>query len=113
MRLVRTANGPAGKAVVAEDREAGQRLAVEAPRGVGGRWLVVSLEPGQTTGWHAVHCEVYVWVAAGEVELALDGGERVALGAGDAVVEGDNTLHSWTNTGSGPATLSAFELDLP
>ena len=32
---------------------------------------------------------------------------------GDLVIEGDNTLHSWTNTGDGPAKVSAIEVDLP
>ena len=114
MRLVRTANDPRGKAHIVSDEDAGSMLNIEALRtGEGGRWLVVSFTPGQTTGWHAVHCEVYVAVLAGELELALDGGDRVTVHAGDCILEGDNTLHSWTNTGDAIATVSAFELDLP
>ncbi len=113
MRVVRSENNPAGKARIAEDREHPENFNLEFPEGVvGGRWLIVNFEPGQTTGWHAVHCLVYVTVVAGEVEFALDGGDKTIVRPGDYVIEGDNTLHSWTNVGSGQATLSAVEVDL-
>lgn len=47
------------------------------------------------------------------MEFALDGGESVTVREGDLVIEGDDTLHSWTNTGDGPAIVSAVEIDLP
>lgn len=83
------------------------------PRASAGHWLVVEFAPGQSTGWHAVHCDVYVYVARGQLEFALDGGESVTVREGDLVIEGDDTLHSWTNTGDGPAIVSAVEIDLP
>ena len=114
-RFVRTRKDAAGKAVIAEDRElpAERARRFNVPAGVGGRWLVVEFEPGQSTGWHAVHCDVYVYVAKGQLEFALDGGESVTVREGDLVIEGDDTLHSWTNTGDGPAIVSAVEIDLP
>lgn len=114
MRLIRTANNAQGKAIVVEDRDAGRMLDIEAPRlNEGGRWLVVPFAPGQSTGWHAVHCVVYVMVVEGQLAFALDGGETLTVRAGDCIIEGDNTLHSWTNTGETVAVVSAFELDLP
>ena len=115
MKFIRTRQNAAGKAVIAENRELPPDRAhnFDVPSGLGGRWLVVEFEPGRSTGWHAVHCDVYVYIATGELEFALDGGESVTVFEGDLVVEGDNTLHSWTNTGEGPAKVSAIEIDRP
>ncbi|HJP40565.1 MAG TPA: cupin domain-containing protein [Dehalococcoidia bacterium] len=114
MKFIRTCNDAGGKAVIAENREVepGRPFSHAVPPGEGGRWLVVEFTPGQSTGWHAVHCDVYVYIVAGQLELALDRGESVTMFAGDLVVEGDNTLHSWTNTGDTPARVSAIEIDL-
>ena len=114
-KFIRTRNNAAGKAVIAENRELPDARAhdFDVPAGIDGRWLIVEFEPGQTTGWHAVHCDVYVYIARGQLEFALDGGESVTVYEGDLVIEGDNTLHSWTNTGDGPAKVSAIEVDLP
>jgi len=115
MRLVRTATNPAGKAIIVEDRQVDGRFFEShwPATGHGGRWLVVEFVPGQSTGWHAVHCDVYVYIAEGQLEFALDGGETTTVVAGDLVIEGDNTLHSWTNTGATLARVSAVEIDLP
>ncbi len=113
--FIRTRNNVAGKAVIAEKRElpGSGTLDFDVPAGTGGRWLVVEFEPGKSTGWHAVHCDVYVYIAKGQLAFDLDGGESVTVREGDLVIEGDNTLHSWTNTGDGPARVSAIEIDLP
>ncbi|HCV00722.1 MAG: hypothetical protein CL897_01105 [Dehalococcoidia bacterium] len=114
-KFIRTRNNSVGKAVIAENRELpGSRAQdFDVPAGVGGRWLMVEFAPGQTTGWHAVHCDVYVYIAKGQLEFSLDGGDSVTVYEGDLVIEGDNTLHSWTNNGDGPAKVSAIEIDLP
>ena len=56
-KFIRTRQNAAGKAVIAENRELPESRAhdFDVPAGAGGRWLVVEFEPGQSTGWHAVH----------------------------------------------------------
>ena len=77
MKFIRTRNNAAGKAVIAENRElpAVRAHDFDVPSGPGGRWLVVEFEPGQSTGWHAVHCDVYVYIAKGE--LATSNAQQV------------------------------------
>ncbi len=114
-QFIRTRNNADGKAVIEEQNELPQERShrFDVPAGVGGRWLVVEFEPEQSTGWHAVHCDVYVYIAKGQLKFDLDGGESITVYEGDLVIEGDNTVHSWTNTGDTLARVSAIEVDLP
>jgi quercetin dioxygenase-like cupin family protein len=68
---------------------------------------VVTLLPGQETGWHTHGVPVVGYVIDGE--LSVDYGEKGVrvYRAGDAVIEAIGVAHNGRNTGSGPMRILA------
>ena len=62
-----------------------------------------TMEP-DAPGMHTTDSLDYVLVAAGEVTLELDDGERTVLRAGDVVVQ-NGTRHAWRNHGTQTCTI--------
>jgi mannose-6-phosphate isomerase-like protein (cupin superfamily) len=46
----------------------------------------------------------YIVLLAGQIDLVIDGGKRIAMKTGDVLVQAGNN-HSWINTGTGTARL--------
>lgn len=68
---------------------------------------IVTMAPGQSTGWHAHPVPLFGYVLEGE--LTVDYGEdgtRVYK-TGDSLIEAFGTLHNGTNTGAGPMRILA------
>jgi quercetin dioxygenase-like cupin family protein len=70
---------------------------------------IVDMLPGKASPMHRSFSIDYGIVVSGELELVLDGGEVVALGAGDIVVQ-RGTNHLWRNPSSDTACRMAFVL---
>jgi mannose-6-phosphate isomerase-like protein (cupin superfamily) len=56
------------------------------------------------SGMHATATLDLVYVAQGEISLALDGGDEIELRAGDSVVQ-QSAMHAWRNRGDRPCVL--------
>lgn len=70
--------------------------------------MVDVMGPG-SGGMHASETVDLSIVIAGQVAFSLDGGEVVALGPGDVVIN-NGVRHAWANTGTTPCTIVAVML---
>ena len=70
---------------------------------------IVDMLPGKASPMHRSFSIDYGIVLRGELELELDGGEVVALGAGDIVVQ-RGTNHLWRNPSSEAVCRIVFVL---
>lgn len=62
---------------------------------------LVTVEPGRGSGAPMSHAgEEFLTVIEGEIELVLDGIERVVLGTGDSMTFASTRPHSYTNRGA-------------
>lgn len=72
--------------------------------------MTVDLAPGAETGWHQHPVPVYAYVVAGTLSVALEDGQVLSFGTGEAVIEVVNTLHNGSNKGTTPVQLAVFYL---
>ena len=61
---------------------------------------VVTLEPGQETGWHKHKTPLFVYVLEGTLTVEYDAGVTKEFAAGTAYLEADDVWHNVTNMGS-------------
>lgn len=73
---------------------------------------VVEIPPGAETGWHGHTVPVYAWVVAGTLTVEYEGGKKVTLKPGDALVEAVGTSHDGRNDGSETVKLLVFTTGL-
>jgi quercetin dioxygenase-like cupin family protein len=62
----------------------------------GANYALLRFPPGHLSRKHRTVTLDFGYIVSGEIELLLDGGERVALRAGDSFVQ-RGTLHAWQN----------------
>lgn len=66
---------------------------------------IVTLEPGQSTGWHRHGVPTFGYVLSGRIEVEYDGRGRRTLEAGDRLMEAMHTAHNGANTAATPVRL--------
>ena len=66
---------------------------------------IVTLEPGQETGWHRHAAPMYAYVLEGTITVEYDGGVVKDYPAGTALLEAVGTWHNGTNKGTSPARV--------
>lgn len=71
---------------------------------------IMSMAPGSASSHHRTRSMDYGIVLEGEIELEVDRGQRVRLGAGDVVVQ-RGTVHTWRNVGETPCRVAFVLLD--
>lgn len=74
-------------------------------QGNGSVLRIVEMGPGHRSPMHRTQSLDYGIVLSGVIELELDQGKRVALKAGDVVVQ-RGTIHAWINPGTEPARVA-------
>ena len=68
---------------------------------------IVTMMPGQSTGWHRHEVPLFAYVLAGEITVDYaDDGVRLYK-TGDSLIEAFQTSHNGTNTGDGPVRILA------
>lgn len=67
--------------------------------------LVVTLQPGQETGWHRHGAATYGYMLEGQIEVDYDGHGTRTFGAGQALFETSATWHNGKNTSDAPARI--------
>jgi D-alanyl-D-alanine dipeptidase len=68
---------------------------------------IVTIAPGQTTGWHRHGVPTFGYILAGELEVEYDGIGRRVLKEGDNLMEAMKTAHNAVNLGTEPVRILA------
>lgn len=68
---------------------------------------IVTLAPGEETGWHRHGMPSFGYVLEGELTVEYDGSGPKVLKAGEALLETISLAHSGRNTGTGPMRILA------
>ena len=66
---------------------------------------IVTIAPGQSTGWHRHVAPTYGYFLEGTLEVEYDGQGRRTFHRGDALVEAMKVAHNGTNLGAAPVRI--------
>lgn len=72
--------------------------------------IVVTMEPGEVTGWHTHGAPLFAYVLEGEITVTYDGIGKKLFREGDGLLEAMSVTHRGENTGEGPARILAVFL---
>ncbi len=67
--------------------------------------LIVTLMPGEETGWHQHGVPVYGYILEGEVTIDYEGQSPQTYRTGEALVDAMQVRHNGTNKGETPARI--------
>ena len=70
---------------------------------------IVTMQPGEETGWHQHDVPMFGYVLEGEVTVDYGAGGARVYRQGDALVEAIDVPHNGRNTGKGEARIEAQE----
>lgn len=101
---------PCDIAAGTEVEDLGARVLGTPPPPNGSRFTVNDLPPGHPGVMHRTESLDYAIILAGEVDLELDDGKRIALNAGDVVIQ-RGTNHAWINRGTTWARIAFVLMD--
>ncbi len=68
---------------------------------------IVTMQPGQQTGWHTHEVPLFAYVMEGEITVDYGPDGTITYPAGDSLIEAYKTRHNGTNTGSGIVRILA------
>jgi quercetin dioxygenase-like cupin family protein len=68
---------------------------------------IVTMVPGQETGWHSHDAPLFAWMLEGELTVDYGAGGTRTYRAGDTLVEAFRTRHNGRNSGAGDVRLLA------
>lgn len=71
---------------------------------------IVTMEPGQSTGWHRHDAAQFAYLLRGELTVDYGPDGTRFYRAGDALVEALGTAHNGTNTGDKPVRILAVSI---
>lgn len=71
---------------------------------------LITLLPGQETGWHRHDAPLYGYIVSGTLSVAYDGNITKVYPAGTAFVEALGTYHNGSNTTSEPVVILAVNI---
>jgi D-alanyl-D-alanine dipeptidase len=69
---------------------------------------IITLMPGESTGWHLHAAPTFGYLLAGELTVAYATGETRLFQAGDGIVEAQHTPHNGRNSGDAAVRMLAF-----
>ena len=93
-----TDEAPAPMPVGLDAEDMGARRLGTYPPERGTRFMIAEYPPGNVPRRHRTETVDYIIVLSGRIEMELDGGETVAMSAGDVMVQ-RGTYHAWRNPG--------------
>jgi quercetin dioxygenase-like cupin family protein len=93
-----TEGAPTPMPVGLDTEDMGARRLGTYPPERGTRFMIAEYPPGNVPRRHRTETVDYVVVLSGRIEMELDGGETVAMAAGDVMVQ-RGTYHAWRNPG--------------
>ena len=68
---------------------------------------IITMVPGQETGWHAHEAPLFAWILEGELKVDYGPEGMRTWHAGDALLEAFRTPHNGRNSGGGQTRLLA------
>lgn len=71
---------------------------------------IITLEPGQETGWHRHRVPLFAYILEGTLSVEYDAGVVKTYPAGTAYMEAEDIWHNGTNTGEDPVRILAVYL---
>jgi quercetin dioxygenase-like cupin family protein len=93
-----TEGSPAAMPAGLDAEDMGLRVLGTYPPAGGTRFMIAEYPPGNVPRRHRTETIDYIVVLSGRIEMELDDGETVAMGAGDVMVQ-RGTYHAWRNPG--------------
>ena len=66
---------------------------------------IITLLPGQQTGWHRHDAPLYAYILSGAVTVTYDGGITKTYRKGQAIMEAIGTRHNGMNKGDDPVRI--------
>lgn len=69
--------------------------------------VIVTMQPGEETGWHKHEVPMYGYILEGEVTVDYEGAGTRVYRHGEAVLEAIGTVHNGRSTGKVPARILA------
>ncbi|CTQ54086.1 Cupin domain protein [Roseibium album] len=72
--------------------------------------LVVTMEPGELTGWHQHHAPLFAYILEGEITVTYEGIGKKIYREGEGLLEAMDVTHRGENTGEKPAKILAVFL---
>jgi len=66
---------------------------------------IITLLPGEETGWHRHDAPLYGYILSGVLQVSYDGGVVKTYKTGDALLEAVGTYHNGQNLGSQPVRI--------
>lgn len=93
-----TEGSPAAMPLGTDAEDMGARVLGTYPPEGGTRFMIAEYPPGNTPRRHRTETIDYIVVLSGRMEMELDGGETVAMGPGDVMIQ-RGTYHAWRNPG--------------
>ena len=106
--LVWSSDGTPAEIWSAEDYGARSLGTQPPPRG--SRFCIIDYPPGTPGRMHRTETLDFIVCLAGGIDMEMDDGLIVHLGAGDVMVQ-QGTNHSWINNGTGTCRLAIVLLD--
>jgi quercetin dioxygenase-like cupin family protein len=69
---------------------------------------IVTLQPGESTGWHLHEVPTFGYLLQGELTVEYAAGEQRVFRAGDGIIEAQHSPHQGHNLGSDPVRILVF-----
>lgn len=106
--LARTTDKPQVEVLLASGRTVlDQPVAYPAETPAKVTAALITMQPGQSTGWHRHEAPLFAYILEGEVTVDYGASGRRVYKTGEAFLEAVGTAHDGTSTGNGPARLLA------
>jgi quercetin dioxygenase-like cupin family protein len=93
-----TDDAPASMPVGDDAEDMGARKLGTYPPERGTRFMIAEYPPGNVPRRHRTETIDYIIILSGEIEMDLDGDEKVTMGPGDVMIQ-RGTYHAWRNKG--------------
>jgi quercetin dioxygenase-like cupin family protein len=93
-----TDDAPAPMPIGEDAEDMGARVLGTYPPERGTRFMIAEYPPGNTPRRHRTETIDYIIVLSGEIEMDLDGDEKVTMRPGDIMIQ-RGTYHAWRNKG--------------
>lgn len=93
-----TDDAPATMPVGEDAEDMGARKLGTYPPERGTRFMIAEYPPGNVPRRHRTETIDYIIVLSGEIEMDLDGDDKVMMGPGDVMIQ-RGTYHAWRNKG--------------
>jgi quercetin dioxygenase-like cupin family protein len=98
------------KLLQAEETVVGEKLAYPNDGRAQVTAVIVTLQPGEETGWHLHNVPLFAYILQGEVTVDYGPHGKKTYRAGDSLMEATPAVHNGIGSGEGPVRILAVLL---